>query len=405
MDANEYIEKIQKDKKIVCTRPWTSMEERSIYGDYRICCFINRDIGIIKKDSDKDILDLWESMNCRDIRNIFSQGRMYSICPNDCSLLLYKKEINPEYTDFYKYNENEYGNFGNEFKENREKVFDSIINNETNPRTYPLRLKLHPTNTCNYRCRMCMLDKSLKVDIGQNYYRNLFKSMPYLEELTIFGGEPFSCNITKSIIFGDEIQKYPQIHFSTISNASLLNDEIQNKLERLRLGKFSFSIDSCVEKSYVETRKNGNFAVTMRNIEKFVRRRDEGNIRINEIEINCVIQQTNYKEISKFVEYAHSLNIKSGFGFITGFSEMHNKINEIKTSLNEAIITAEKLGENETSKHLSYLLRQLPEYSKKTKRLYIINDMIKIPRKEKLLYFIRRHGKIRNIVKKLLNIK
>ena len=250
-----------------------------------------------------------------------------------------------------------------------------------------------------------MQDKSLKVNIGGNYYKNMFKLMPYLEELTIFGGEPFSCNSTKKIIFGEEIKKYPQIHFSTISNATLLNDEMQNKLERLQLGVFSFSIDSCVEKTYEEIRKNGIFAVTMKNIEDFVRRRDEGKIRIKEIEINCVIQQTNYREISKFVEYAHSLNIKSGFSFITGFSELHNKINEIKDCLNDAITTADTLGEKETSKQLSFLLRELPENSKKTKRLYIINDMIKIPQKEKIILFIRRHGKIRNIIKKILNIK
>ncbi len=404
MDVFSKINQLKSNPAVACTRPWTSLEERSLDGDYRICCFINKNLGILKKDSERSILDLWNGTEIKEIRNVFAESRFKSLCPRDCPLLIYKTKINTGYTDFYNYDPAEYETFNSKFKDNREKVIDAILNNEVSPPIYPLRLKLHPSNTCNLNCRMCMQNKNLRVNIGSKYYENTFKLMPCLEELVIFGGEPFACKVTKEIIFGDEIKKYPQIHYSTLTNGTLLDEKIQEKLKGLRLGSFSFSLDSCTEKIYEYIRQNARFTRTMNNLVSFVKKRDKGEISIRDIEVNFAIQKVNYKEIAKFVEFAHSLNIKCGFSFVTGSYELNDKIDNVKENIEEAIKVANSLNETETSKHLSYLLSELPIYGKKIKKLHFFYNALNMIDKDKAIFFFRRHNTLRRLFKKVLNI-
>jgi pyruvate-formate lyase-activating enzyme len=405
MAVNDTIKTISEDKNIVCTRPWTSLEERSLLGDYRICCFINEDLGIIGKDSDKNIMDLWSGKEINRIRSLFEKNKFSEVCPQNCSLLVHKTRINKNYTDFFLYDEGEYASFSNEFSDNREKVISSIIERKGCADTFPLRLKLHPSNTCNLDCRMCQQEKKAKAHIGKNYTDNLSKLMPFLEELSIFGGEPFACKFTKEIVFGDEIKKYPHIHFSTISNGTLLNENIQEKLRAIRLGNFSFSLDSCQEKTYESIRRGAKFSQTMGNIERFVANRDAGNIRIRNIEINFTIQKVNYQEISRFIEYAHSLGIKCGFGLVTGFNELHDCIDGVRDNIENGIRVANALGEDEAAGNLSYLLTVLPEYEKKLNRLRFMYRIINTVGGDKIVFFIRRHNMIRGILQKAFGVK
>jgi MoaA/NifB/PqqE/SkfB family radical SAM enzyme len=228
--------------------------------------------------------------------------------------------------------------------------------------------------------------------------------MPYLEELIVFGGEPFSCPITQKIIFGEEMRKHPQIHFSTISNGSLLDEKILDRLRAIRLGSFSFSLDSCVEKTYESIRCGAQYSRTMKNIENFVAGRDSGKIRIRNIELNCTIQKLNFREISRFIEYAHALGVKSGFGLITGFDELHDCIPEVRENIEDGMNMARSLGEYEAERNLSFLLKTLPSYEKKIKRVRVFYHMMNAVGSEKIVFFIRRHNALRNVVKKILGV-
>ncbi len=398
------IQIIKSDTTIPCTRPWTSLEERSLAGDYRICCFINADLGTLGKTEDRDILELWQGKPLHRIRESFAEGMFQRFCPPDCPVLLQKSEIQPDYTDFNDYDPGEYATFSAEFRENRERVVSAILRREKTVDTFPLRLKLHPTNICNLRCRMCMQDKDARADIGEGYHRNLHRLMPYLEELIVFGGEPFACPVTKGIIFGDEMRQHPHIHYSAISNGCLLDEAIQEKLKRLRLGWFSFSLDSCVEKTYEQIRINAKYSRTFPNIESFVRKRDRGEIRIRSIEANFVIQKLNYTEISRFVEFAHDLGINSGFGLITGFNELHDRIDEVRASLEEGISKAQSLGEQAVARQLSLLHRQLPRYGAKVRRLRLYYRLMDLVDKDRLMFFLRRHNRLREFLKKVAGV-
>jgi len=251
---------------------------------------------------------------------------------------------------------------------------------------------------------MCFQDKSRKEEIGAVYYENTYRLMPYLEELIIFGGEPFACRTTREIIFGEKIKKFPHIHFSTITNGSLLDDRIIEKLKRLKLGSFSFSLDSCNEKTYEQIRINARYAITFSNIENFVRKRDNGEIRIRDIEANFTIQNNNYHEIKDFVRFAHSLNIRAAFGFVNDTYELHDMIDEVRMSMEEGIAEAQSLGDTAASGELKFLLNELPEYEAKIKKLNFYYKLLNIVDKDKVIYFMRRHNKFRLLVKKIMGL-
>lgn len=405
MDIHAAIKDIAANSSILCTRPWTSIEERSLKGDYRICCFINKNLGMIAKDSTVDILDLWKANEIIDIRRRFVSNRMHTVCPDSCSVLQYKTKINKKYTDFFHYDHAVYDTYSTEFKENREHVAEAIINNDLTPDIYPLRLKLHPTNICNLRCRMCMQDKSLKTQCNDNYFNNLYKLMPYLEELVVFGGEPFACPVTKDIIFSDEMKKHPHINYSTITNGTLLDEKMQDRLKRIRLGTISFSLDGCSKKTYEQVRLGASFEKTMHNIELFVRKRDNDEIIIRDIDASFVVQHVNYHEIADFVRFTHSLNIKCGFSMVTGFHELSDCIDEVSECILEGIHTATSLNEIETARQLQILYDDLPGYGKKIRRLNVVYSAMDIVGKDKAIYWIRRHNGLRKALKKIFRIE
>ena len=142
----------------------------------------------------------------------------------------------------------------------------------------------------------------------------------------------------------------------------------------------------------------------MQNLERFVALRDSESIRIRDIEANFVIQKNNYHEISQFVQFAHSLKIKSGFSLITCFHELHDCIDQVKDSIEEAVAVAASCGEHETEQNLTFLLSELPGYKKKIKKLHFMYTILGHLHNDKLLFLIRRHNKVRSFIKKVLRL-
>lgn len=398
------IESLKSDKSIMCIRPWTSMEERSLVGDYQVCCWINSILGIVKKNSGTDIMTLWNNDISSFIRRSFANGAYRELCPDNCPMLIRKRKFEPDFIDLYSYDTDEYEQFSEEFRTNREKVIASISEKKLITDAFPLRLKIHPSNICNLNCRMCNLDKGLKEEIGDGYYRNIYKLMPFLEEIVIFGGEPFACKVSRDLIFGEEIRKHPQLHLSAITNGSLLDDRVMERLQDLRLGWFSFSLDSCNEKTYPGIRVNAKYEKTFRNLKRFVEKRDRGEIRIQNILANFAIQGTNFLEINEFLEYMHSLGIRANFTMVTGTFELLDHIGEVEASLRAGVKKADELGEKLTAVELEYLLKKLPDYAAKLRKQRMYFKLFKIVDREKVISFLQKHNQFKKTLKKIIGI-
>jgi pyruvate-formate lyase-activating enzyme len=387
-----------------CTRPWTSLEERSLVGDWQVCCFTPTILGVIRKDADTDLLTLWNNEAIIGMRRAFIEGTFGRHCPSDCPILVRKRGHEPDHTDFYEYDPAEYATFSAEFRENRERVLDAIANRRLRVDAFPLRLKLHPSNGCNLDCRMCNLDKSLREDIGEGWRRNMWRLLPYLEEIVVFGGEPFACKTTREIVFGGELSRYPQLHFSTITNGAILDENILDRLKGLRLGWFSFSLDSCDQETYPKIRVNADHARTFANIERFVRARDTGEIRIRKINALFVVQALNYREVPRFIEWACGLRIEPVFSLVAGTPELLGCIEGVRESLEAGIETADRLGVTSVAADLRSLLRELPLYERKLRRQKQYFRVFSVIDRDSVVSFFQRHNTLKQAVRRIIGI-
>jgi pyruvate-formate lyase-activating enzyme len=365
--TDQLILSLEQNKPVPCFFPWTQLEERSVDGDFKVCCWNKRILGTIPKNSSSDIMNVWRSDTVTTLQQAMIDGSLSATCPPSCPILGWRWDACKD--SFYKYDSAEYATFSSVFTHNRHKVIRSIIERTVCSDAFPLRLKLHPSDFCNLRCPMCDLEKTRRfVSANKHYYQKVYRLMPYLEELKIFGGEPFACEATREIILGDEIRQYPQLHFSTITNGTMLDTRLLQKLRHLRLGWFEFSLDSCTAGTYHKVRGLRDVAHPFRRFEDFVRQRDIGALRIVKILASFVIQQANLHEIGDFVRYAKHLGVAPVFSLVFGSDELLDRLDETRDRLVEGIAVAASVESDDGLKCLSHLLQQFPAYCDQLRR-------------------------------------
>ncbi|OGW57559.1 MAG: hypothetical protein A3D21_02535 [Nitrospirae bacterium RIFCSPHIGHO2_02_FULL_42_12] len=163
------IDELRTRQKVRCTKPWTSLEERSVSGDYKVCCFIKRAIGHIDKLSDRDIMELRNTTEVQDLRSSIKNDRFGNWCPFGCPILHLRNQLF-ESQEFWDYDPEEYNKFSDAFRENRARMISDILEGKIELNTYPVRLKLYPSDFCNIDCRMCDLEKTNVVEVGDTYF-------------------------------------------------------------------------------------------------------------------------------------------------------------------------------------------------------------------------------------------
>ncbi len=145
-------------------------------------------------------------------------------------------------------------------------------------------------------------------------------------------------------------------------------------------------------------------SITFKNLEKFVKKRDNGEIRIQDIYANLTVQKNNYKEISEFVEFSNSLKIKSSFNFVSGLYELHDKIDEVRMSIEDGIQKAKVLKDEFSLMELKCLLKTLPKYEEKIKKQYFYFRLLDFVNKEKANRFIQKHTNLKKLLKKIVGL-
>ncbi len=140
-----------------------------------------------------------------------------------------------------------------------------------------LYMNLEPTNCCNYACIMCH-HKNMKRKQGFIDF-DLFKHM--INEMKINNiktmslgayGEPL---LHPKIIDILEYALDNDIDISFFSNASLLTKETSKKLLKLPIKKYTFSFEGNTKKTYEKVMYKGNFENAIKNIEEFLRLKEE----------------------------------------------------------------------------------------------------------------------------------
>lgn len=166
--------------------------------------------------------------------------------------------------------------------------------------------------TCNLKCKSCRDCSSnynkdkLHKEINEVIRKRLLKDNWFDDSkqlLLAAQGEVFFSDSYRKIL--DDINKVECLYIHT--NGILLNqeriDEISKKAKRV----FVFvSVDAVNNDTYSKIRIGGNLNVLKKNLALLSKAKEEG--KIEYINILCVLQKGNYKELPDLVKYAISIN-------------------------------------------------------------------------------------------------
>ena len=226
-------------------------------------------------------------------------------------------------------------------------------------KSYPRRIRMELTRKCNVSCIMCKV-KDDYVEVLDKEIYDLLEIMPYIQEITLQGGEIFLDSRLNLIL--DSIIKYQPTKLTVITNGLLLNKFWLEKLSETNI-ELTFSIDSLKKDVYEKIRIGGNFEKLMCNLKLASKI-----LKNKRLLLNMVVMKCNYKEIEDMIKFAGEY----------GFSEIHlnpvdgdvckeenffdykideNIIDEIKNKSEDY----EKLAET----HSICLLNRLPQKEKK----------------------------------------
>ena len=173
-------------------------------------------------------------------------------------------------------------------------------------------IRLNYDSNCNLNCIFCGNQK-LRQEPEKYLQINkfIYKILPYLNEqgwiISLNGvGEVFTSKCHLELI-KHIVSNYPNIKFSLITNGILFTEKMIQTLNiEDRLETVEVSVHAYNEKTYKCLVKNGNFKILKNNLRYISRLKKDG--KIKNFYMNFVVTSVNYKEMSKFIDWAKSLN-------------------------------------------------------------------------------------------------
>jgi hypothetical protein len=101
-DSNErQIAAVEADRSIPCFLPWLQLEERTLGGRFKVCCWTPEIVGICSKNSDESLIEIWRSSGVQAMQQSMLDGTFHEFCPDSCPVLSWRRE--PCKDTFYRY--------------------------------------------------------------------------------------------------------------------------------------------------------------------------------------------------------------------------------------------------------------------------------------------------------------
>ncbi len=144
---------------------------------------------------------------------------------------------------------------------------------------FPKIMELELSNRCNLQCLMCSGRESSKIRekrehkpplkqiYDAEFVHQLKEFIPHLKEMHFYGGEPFLIPIYYDIWEAVKAIN-PKLKLHLVTNATVLNNQIETLLKALRF-RLSVSLDSLEKEKFEYIRRGADFDRVMRNTEKF----------------------------------------------------------------------------------------------------------------------------------------
>lgn len=304
-------------KDFYCEQPFTSLELHLDSKAY-VCCptWIKTDVGNFKEE---DIGKLWNSEIARDIRKSIIDGS-YSHCNKDlCPHIqghLLKKH----------------------FELDRE-LRDIIENKQTEMSSMPRSVMFTFDPSCNLACPSCRSEKlSYTIDSDELTKTNqviekitleLFRNPLEKINLNITGsGDPFAALAFRSFLEKIDGSIYPNLRFDFQTNGLLLTPRMWERMHKIHknINSILVSIDAASKETYAKVRKGGDWNTLIENM-KFLSQLRFRQKKIIHLQVNFIVQQSNYREMASFVRMFKEIKVdRIYFSLISDWGVMSEEV-------------------------------------------------------------------------------
>ncbi len=180
-----------------------------------------------------------------------------------------------------------------------------IADGATHLKSFPRHIQFVMTMQCNLNCIMCS-EKHENVFATDKELDDLIAIMPYLQMLTLRGGEVFYDKRTGHVL--DEAYKN-DVRVTIVTNGLLFNEEIIKKILRTA-GGIIFSIDSPFKETYEAIRNGAKFEDLIQNLKIFkkLRENEKKDVRLT---LNMVVMRKNCGQIEDMLHFAKEYGFDS----------------------------------------------------------------------------------------------
>ncbi|MEQ1722791.1 MAG: SPASM domain-containing protein [Pseudobdellovibrio sp.] len=260
--------------KDFCAAPFTQM---FLYptGDVFVCCEGGGFLGNVKNST---LDELWNGENAQALRKEFLEGK-----PKQCKKNIECRGCNKNYT---------------------EQLIDAQV--QVIAPEPPKVLDLILNGKCNIDCIMCEVKTETRslLDIPNFHTEIVEKVMPHAKTISLKSGEPFVQKETYWLIDKlQEINPNCNVRFTTNGQYNF-NDKIKSELNKIKVEKITFSIDSIYKDTFEKVRAGGSLPKLLKTIEdvKIWLKTEKHHSEV-ELNGNITLQKENWKDIPETYKY------------------------------------------------------------------------------------------------------
>jgi pyruvate-formate lyase-activating enzyme len=258
------------------------------------CCapWFKKSLGSLLKD---DLDSVWNGDQFQQVRSeMYEGGDPSSFCSELC----------PIYTSGQWYDLDE-----NPFKV-RQSIIDDIRQGKTYMKRSPSIIELANDFKCNLSCIMCSSWQRGEGP-GGSTVDALKKIEGHYDEIDqismLYSGEIFARPDLIDYLANFDSEKYPDLTFSLMTNATMSIPEIWEKLSHINIVSVNVSIDAACAETYEEIRLKGKWNKLIENLKFLVGKQKEGVF--DQMMINMTVMRQNVDQIAGFARMGIELGV------------------------------------------------------------------------------------------------
>lgn len=288
----------------ICRLPFEYAELTSS-GEISVCCYLPKNLGNVNRSPFSRV---WNSYFARKLRASMLDGS-FRYCDKRLCRSMQSLDANLVRIDRV------------EGPRLKEIVQDMKVSLEGNLKT----LSLGNDYSCNLECPSCRtgMRKMNKDEIQEQWdrYIEIMTTVgPQLEMIHIAGdGDAFSSQFYDRVIRKTDWDRFPNLKIGFQTNGIALTEKKWNGLPenvRSRVAYVGISIDGATAPTYEKLRLGGKFDSLLKNIEFLAAMPERGTYGFP-LNLNMIVQASNYQEIVALVELGKSYGVDSvGFTYI-----------------------------------------------------------------------------------------